>query len=97
MFLVGAKKSRTFFSFPYSANEQVGRSWEGAQPGSQPKLANGNTPYHGRHAQCINGGWLGDVNFSMSSNFSVSLGSSAKFASSTIAAWGLAAQLVIWW
>ena len=34
-----AKKSRTFFSFPCSADEQVGRSWEGAQPGSQPKLA----------------------------------------------------------
>jgi len=30
MFLVVAMKPRTFFSSPYSANEQVCRSWEGA-------------------------------------------------------------------
>jgi len=42
--------------FPVSANEQVCRSWEGAQPGSQPKLANGNIPYYKCHAQFINGG-----------------------------------------
>jgi len=35
----------------------VCRSWEGAQPGSQPKLASGNIPYHRRHAQFINGAW----------------------------------------
>jgi len=29
----------------------VCRSWEGAQPGSEPKLANGNIPYHRCHAQ----------------------------------------------
>jgi len=34
MFSVVAKKSRTFFSFSCSADEQVRRSWEGAQPGS---------------------------------------------------------------
>jgi len=56
--LVVAKKSRTFSSLPCSAAEQVSRSWEGAQPGSQPKLANGNIPYHGHHAQFINGSWL---------------------------------------
>jgi len=35
----------------------VCRSWEGAQPGSKPKQANGNIPYHGHHAQFMNGGW----------------------------------------
>jgi len=30
MILVGAKKSRAFSSLPYSASEQVCRSWEGA-------------------------------------------------------------------
>jgi len=59
MFSVVAMKSRTFSSLPCSANEQMCRSWEGAQPGSQPKLANGNVPYHGHHAQFTNGGWLG--------------------------------------
>ena len=51
MFSVVAVKSRAFFSFSCSADEQVGRSWEGAEPGSQPTLASGNTPYHKRHAQ----------------------------------------------
>jgi len=59
MFSVVAKKSRTFFSFSYSANEQVYKSWEGAQPGSQDKLARGNIPYHRCHAQFINEGWPG--------------------------------------
>jgi len=62
MVLVVSKKSRTFSSLPCSANEQVCRSWEGAQPGSQPKLASGKIPYHGHHAQVVNGGWLGDRN-----------------------------------
>jgi len=57
VFLVVAMKSRTFSSFPYSANEQVCRSWEGTEPGSQPKLARGNIPYHRHHAQFTNGGW----------------------------------------
>ena len=35
MFLVVAMKLRPFFSFPCSANEQVCRSWEEAQPGRQ--------------------------------------------------------------
>jgi len=69
MFLVVAKKSRTFFGFPYSANEQVCRSWEGARPGSQPKLARGNIPYHGRYAQFINGGWLEGRNSLFSRRF----------------------------
>jgi len=43
MFLV-AEKSRTFFSFPCSTDEQVCGSWEGAEPGRQPKLASGNLP-----------------------------------------------------
>ena len=34
MFLVVAMESRTFSSFSCSADEQVCRSWEGAQPGS---------------------------------------------------------------
>jgi len=34
MVLVVTKKSGTFFSFPYSANEQMRRSWEGAQSDS---------------------------------------------------------------
>jgi len=49
----------TFSSLPCSAEEQVCRSWEGAEPGSQPKLASGNIPYHGCHAQFMSGGWLG--------------------------------------
>ena len=36
MVLVIAVKSRTFSSFPYSANEQACRSWQGAQPGRSP-------------------------------------------------------------
>jgi len=55
VFLDVAEKSRTFSSFPYSANEQVCRSWEGAQPGREPKLADGNIPYHSCHAHFING------------------------------------------
>jgi len=34
MFLAVAKKSRTFFSFPCSANEQIYKRWERVQPGS---------------------------------------------------------------
>ena len=56
-FSVVAKKLRTFSSLPYSANEQACRSWEGAQPGSQPKLASGNIPYHRHHIQFINVDW----------------------------------------
>jgi len=59
MFSVVAMKSRTFSSFRYSAGEQVCGSWEGTQPGSQPRLANGSIPYRRRHAQYINVGWLG--------------------------------------
>jgi len=59
MFSVVAMKPRTFSSFPYSANEQAWRSWEGAQPGSQHRLPSGNIPYHRQHAQFMNGGWLG--------------------------------------
>jgi len=70
------------------------RSWEGAQPGSQPKLTIGNIPYHGHHAEFMNGHWLGGqesvLHISMSlnpllagsSNFSRSLvffGSFMKF------------------
>jgi len=63
-------KSRTFSSLSCSAKEQVCRSWEGAQPGSEPKLADGNIPYHRHHAQFINGGWPRGRNilFSMNSN-----------------------------
>jgi len=42
----------------------VGRSWEGAQPVSQPTLASGNIPCHGCHAQFMNGGKPGSRNFS---------------------------------
>jgi len=76
MVLVVSKKSRTFSSLPYSANEQVRRSWEGAQPGSQPKLASGNIPYHGHHAQFIKGvGWGTGILFfnSLSEEFEYSL------------------------
>ena len=87
MFLVVAKKSRTLSSFSYSANEQVCRSWEGARPDSQPRLAKGNIPYHGRHAEFVNGRWLGagilfySLFFCEFSHFSMSLASSAKFVS----------------
>jgi len=59
MFSVVAMKSRNFSSCSYSADEQLCRIWEGAYLDSQPKLANGNIPYHRRHAQFINGGWPG--------------------------------------
>jgi len=62
VFLIVAEISRTFFCFSYSANKQVYRSWEGAQPGSQPKVANGNILYHRHHAQFMNGGWHGGRN-----------------------------------
>jgi len=65
IFLAVAGKSRTFSSFSYSANEQVCRSWEAAQPASQPKLASGIIPYHRRHAPFINGGWLGGQEFAL--------------------------------
>jgi len=57
--LVVTKKSRAISSLPGSAVEQVGGSREGAEPGRQPKLANRNIPYHGQHAQLMNGGWPG--------------------------------------
>jgi len=89
-----AMKSNIFSSFSYSADEQGCRSWEGAQPGRQLKLASGNTPYHRRHAQFMNSGWPGSKNpFLLSSVFhefklfhefglfSVSMASSAKFMS----------------
>jgi len=59
MFSVVAIKSRAFSTFSYSADEQVCRSWEGAQPGRQPKLAHGNIPHHGCNTPFMNGGWLG--------------------------------------
>jgi len=49
--LVVAVKSRMFFSFPYSADEQVCRSWEGSTARQVAKLANGNIPYHRCGAQ----------------------------------------------
>ena len=65
LFSVVAMESRTFSSLPYPANEQVCRSWEGAQPGSQPELANGNIPYHGCQAQFMDGGWQGGRTLSL--------------------------------
>jgi len=58
--LVVAKKSRNFW--PCSANEQVCRTWEGAQPRSQPKLASGNIPYCRCHVHLMNEGWPGGKN-----------------------------------
>jgi len=54
---VVAMKSRAFSVLPCSAHEQLGRSWAGAQPDSEPQLASGNIPYLGRHAQFMSGGW----------------------------------------
>jgi len=75
---VVAVKSRAFSSFSCSANEQVCRSQDGAQTGSQPRLANGNIPYHIYHAaHSINGGWLGGGShqlFLVSMSFKSSLG-----------------------
>jgi len=62
VFSVVAKKPRAFYSLPCSANDHVSRSWEGAWPGSKAMLADGNIPYHGCHAQFINGGRLGSRN-----------------------------------
>ena len=39
--------------------EQVCRSRQGAQPGSQPNLASGNVPHHGHHAQHLGGAGQG--------------------------------------
>jgi len=98
MFLVVAKKSRMFFGFLCSANEQVYKSWEGAQPGSWP---NRSIPYQRRHAQCITGGCPEGRNlfqefeiFPGVQTFSVSL---ARSGSSVVAAWRLAVQLVVRW
>jgi len=43
--------------------------WEGAQPGSWTKLAKGNIPYHGHHAQFMHGGWPGGQEFSFFHEF----------------------------
>ena len=59
MFLVVAKKTKTFSRVSCSANEQMCRSWEGKQPHSSPKLANELFPYHRQHAQFIKSGWQG--------------------------------------
>jgi len=56
MFLIVREKSRTCL-FPMFGYEQVYKGWEGAQPGSQPKLANGNFPHQRPYAQYINGVW----------------------------------------
>jgi len=61
-FAVVAMKSRTFSYFSHAAAEQVCRSWEGAEPGSQRKVASRNIPCHRRHAQFMNGGWPGGRN-----------------------------------
>jgi len=87
MFLVVAKKSRTFFGFPCSAHEQVCRSWAGAQPGSESQLASGNIPYHGRHAQVMSGSWLGaeiHLNPLLSGNSNPLLSVSSKFSRSLV-------------
>ena len=73
MFSVVAMKSRTFSSLPCSAPEQAYRSWEGAQPGSQPRLAEGDVPHQGCHDQFISGVWLGVGQESFPFSFSVSL------------------------
>jgi len=56
--------------FPVSHTQllsQVCRSWEEEQPDWQPKLANGNIPYHRQHAQFMYGGWLGGSRAGISS------------------------------
>jgi len=100
-FLVVAKKPRTFSSLPHSGNEQVFRSWEGAQPGRWAKLASGNIPYHGWHAQPVNGGLVrGQKLFQKFHPFSRSSAksmTSGKPVGSAITAQGLSAELVIRW
>jgi len=66
-----ARKSRTFSSLPCSATEQVCRSWEGAQPGSQLKVPNGNITCHRHHAHFINGGWTGGRDLLFASSMSL--------------------------
>jgi len=58
MFSVISKKSKTSSSLPCSANEQVCRSWEGAQPDSQPKLVSRNILSRSHYALFTNRGWL---------------------------------------
>jgi len=50
--------------FPVSYIQLMSRNWEGAEPDSKPKLANGNIPYHRHHVQSMSLGWLGGWNFS---------------------------------
>jgi len=57
--LVVPKKSRTFSSLPCSADEQVCQSWEGAEPDSETKLANGKSLYQRCHAQVVKAGFAG--------------------------------------
>ena len=73
MVLVVAKKSRTFSSLPCSADEQVCRSWEGAEADSEAKLANGKILYHRCHAQVVKAGFAGGRNPSFIPNSLVSL------------------------
>jgi len=81
MFLAVANRSRTFSSLPCSADEQMCRSWEGAQPGRQPKLDNGNIPYHGCHALVIKWGGPGGKELSASSVFFLAWGLAANWSS----------------
>jgi len=105
MFLV-VKKPRTFSSLPCSSNEQVCRSWEGAQPGSLPKLDNGNIPYQDfvLSLSVRVGQGTGCFFFSVSSNLllSGSLVFFGNFATSMSSGfcnrcWGTGCELVIGW
>ena len=60
--LVVAKKSRTCSSLPYSADEWVCRSWQGAEPDGEAKLANGKSLHHRCHAQVAKAGFAGGRN-----------------------------------
>jgi len=47
--------------FPVSRIQLISRYAEAGRDHSQiGKLANGNIPYHKRHAQFMNGDWLGE-------------------------------------
>jgi len=48
-----------FLQPPVLAAERVCWSWEGAEPGSEAKVAHGKSLYHGCHARVVKAGFVG--------------------------------------
>jgi len=78
MFLVVAKKSRTFSTPPCSAGERVCRDWRGHGQAGRP-AGHGDTPCHGLQARFMNGDRNPLFHEYESSCLSVSLANYMKF------------------